>query len=240
MAAVMSACGEDASTPTPSATADDTAQSYEALSASLQACEDQQDARTTAANGDATLLASSDREAADCKKKTEAAAEHARDNLARDTNSCWKRCRHDDDDAGAPISSDDDGGTDDMHGCIEHHAPRLPSCVLGLLGCLHDAGLRKGNATREELVMCIQEADSCFRDEFAARREAERGHRGPGRGGNEAGKGAAGSTPVPSPAAGGAGGAAGGAAGSAGSAGKSGDKSPFKPGNSGGGNRGRG
>jgi hypothetical protein len=224
VAAVMSACGEDAATPTTSAPTDDTAQAYEVLSQSLKACEDQQDACTTAAMSDAAKLAACDSDAAGCKHNTEAAAEHARDNLSRDTNACWKKCRHDDDDAG--ISSDDDAGTDDMHGCIEHHAPRLPSCVLGFLGCLHDAGLRKGDASREEIVACIQEADSCFRDEFTARRDAERGHRGHGRGGDQAGTGAAGSPPVTNPAAGGAGGATG-SAGAAGSAGKGGDKPGF-------------
>src|SRR3954451_22849567 len=99
LAAMTPACGEDATTPATSASSDDTAQAYEALSASLQACEDQQDACTTAAAADATKLASCYSEAAACKQKTEAAAEHARGNLERDTHSCWKRCRHGDDDA---------------------------------------------------------------------------------------------------------------------------------------------
>jgi hypothetical protein len=236
-AAVMSACGEEAATPTTSAPTDDTASAYEALSASLQACEERQDACTTAASGDATKLASCESEAAGCKQKTEAAADHARENLARDTNACWKKCRHGDDDAGA-VSSEDDGGTDDMQGCVEHHAPRLPRCVLGLLSCLQSSGIRKGDATREELVTCIQAADTCFRDEFKARREEARGDRG--RRGDEAGTGAAGGTPVTSPAAGGAGGAAAAGRGGAAAAGRSGDKNPFSPGgNRGGDSRGR-
>lgn len=190
--AVMSACGEDATTPATSAAGDDTAQAYEALSLSLQACEDRQDACTTAAAGDAVKVDSCETEAAACEKKTEAAAERARENLARDTNSCWSRCRHSDDDAGA-VSSDDDAGTEDMHGCIEHRAPRLPACVRGLLSCLRDAGFKKGDASREELVACVQEADACFRDEFAARRAEKRGRRGDEGRGDKAGKGAAGS-----------------------------------------------
>jgi hypothetical protein len=204
--AVMSACGEDTLTPATSAAGDDTAQAYEALSVSLQACEDQQDACTTAAAGDPAKLATCDSDAAACKQKTEAAAAHARENLARDTNSCWKRCGHSDDDAGA-VSSDDDGGTEDLPGCVEHHTPRVPSCVKGLLGCLHDAGFKKGDASRDELVACIQEADVCFHDQFAAKRAEKRG-RGRGRG-DEAGKGAAGSVAVagaPAPAAAGSGG----------------------------------
>jgi hypothetical protein len=199
--AVMSACGEDTSTPTTSAAGDDTAQAYEALSLSLQACEDGQDACTTAAAGDAVKVASCDSEAAACTKKTEAAAARAKENLARDTNSCWKRCGHSDDDAGA-VSRDDDGGTEDLPGCIEHHAPRLPSCVGGLLSCLHDAGFRKGDASRDELAECIQEADACFHDKLAARRDEKRGR---GRG-DEAGKGAAVAGSPAAAASGGAGG----------------------------------
>jgi hypothetical protein len=213
VAALMSACGEDAS-PSTSAPSDDTATAYEALSASLQACEDQQDACVTAALGDAAKLAKCDSDAAACKQKTEAQAEHARGNLERDTNSCWKKCRHGDDDAGA--ANDDDGGMEDMHGCIEHHAPRLPRCIGGIVSCLHDAGLRKGDATRAEIIDCIQAADQCFRDEFAARR----GHGGPGQSGGNAGRPAAGS---PAPAAGSGGSSAGSPA--AGSGGAGGSKS---------------
>jgi hypothetical protein len=172
--AALSACGEDgAATPT-SAPGDDTATAYEALSASLQACEEQQAACTTAAAGDATRLMNCEAQAAACKQKTEAAADHARENLSRDTHACWKRCRHGDDDAGT-ATSDDDAGTADMHSCIERHTPRVPRCVADLLRCLHDAGLRNGDATRDELVQCIQAADSCFRDEFAARRGRRHG-----------------------------------------------------------------
>jgi hypothetical protein len=227
-AAIMSACGEDASTPATSAPGDDTASAYEALSASLQACEMQHDACLTAAGSDAAKTASCETDAAGCKQKTEAAAEHARENLARDTNSCWKRCRHDDD-AGAIETNDDDGGTEDMHGCIEHHTPGLPNCVVGLLSCLH-AGVKSGNASRGDLVACIQKADACFRDEFAARREAERGHRGHG---NEAGKSAAGSPAVvagsPAPAAGHPAPAAG-SSGTGGSNAGRGDKNPWNRG----------
>jgi hypothetical protein len=194
--AALTACGEDGSATPTSAPGDDTASAYEALSASLQACEEQQDACTTAAAGDTTRLMNCDAQAAACKQKTEAAAEHARENLSRDTHACWKRCRHGDDDAGT-ITSDDDAGTDDMHGCIEHHTPRLPRCVSGLLSCLHDAGLRKGDATRDELVQCIQEADSCFRDEFAARRGRGRGRgddNGSGQGNGRGDHGAAGTS----------------------------------------------
>jgi hypothetical protein len=202
--AVMSACGADATTPATSAAADDTAQAYEALSLTLQACEDQQ---ATCATGDAAKVASCETEATACKKKAEAAAEHARENLARDTNSCWKRCAHSDDDAGA-VSGDDDGNTEDMHSCIEHHAPPLPGCVRGFLNCLHDAGVKKGNASRDKLVACIQEADACFHDELAARRAQKRGHGGRDGRGDEAGKGAAGSAPAAgSPAVAGSGGA---------------------------------
>jgi hypothetical protein len=197
--AAWTGCGEDGAAPPTSATGDDTASAYEALSASLQACEDQQAACTTAAAGDAAKRMDCEAQAVACKQKTEAAAEHARENLARDTHACWKRCRHGDDDAGA-ITSDDDAGTDDMHGCIRRHTPRLPRCVAGLLSCLQDAGLRSGDATRDELTQCIQEADSCFRDEFAARRGRDRGRGNgrsdqPGSGAGAAGTGAAGMTP---------------------------------------------
>jgi hypothetical protein len=207
--AVWTACGEDGATPATSAAGDDTASAYEALSTRLQACEEQEDSCTTAAAGNPALIMNCQTQAAACQQKTEAAADHARENLSRDTHACWKRCRHGDDDAG--MTSEDDGGTEDMHGCIERHTPRLPRCVLGFLSCLHDAGsLRRREVSRDELGACIEEADTCFRDEFAERRAERRGRgRGESDHGGKAGTGAAGTGAV-SPAAAGSGGSAGG------------------------------
>lgn len=219
--AVWTACGEDGATPATSATGDDTASAYEALSASLQACEEQEDSCTTAAAGNPVQITNCQTQAAACKQKTEAAADHARENLSRDTHACWKRCRHGDDDAGMS-TSDDDGGTEDMHGCVERHTPRLPRCVLGFLSCLHDAGsLRRREVSRDEVGACIEEADTCFRDEFAERRAERRGRgRGNGDHGGKAGTGAAGTGSAGTGAAGAAGAAvspaAAGAGGSAG------------------------
>jgi hypothetical protein len=215
----MSACGEDTSTPTSSIPpSEDTAQAYEALSRSLEACEDKQDACTAAAAGDATKVAGCESQAADCKQKTEAAADHARDNLARDANSCWKRCGHGDDDAGT--ANDDDGGTEDMHGCVEHHAPPIPGCVFSLVDCLRDVAKSRPKDPRAPIFACISDADACFRDAFEARRDGDRGNHGPG--GNQgqlAGQGAsAGGAGSPAPA---ANGGSGGNAGSGGAAGSS-------------------
>lgn len=236
LAVAMSACGEDSSAPdtvrpvnppvAPSVMPEDTVQAYEYLSRSLEACEDQQDECTAAAAGDAAKIAACDSDAAACKQKTDAAADHARDNLSRDTNSCWKRCRHDDDDAGT-ATNDDDAGMGDMDDCVGHHTPAIPLCIFHFVGCLRDVGHDKPADPRNAIFACVKDADQCFRDAFEARRRDERGNHGRGHD-DAAGQGAAGSpasTGAGSGAAGSSaaanGGGMGGSSGSAGAAGAS-------------------
>ena len=164
------ACGEDGPVAANSGSEDDSAAAYAALSASLEACDDQLEACTAQANGLPQALAACDTDAMSCKQKAQSAEQRAQSSLQRDTERCRKHCK--DDDAGT-----DDAGAGDMHGCLGKHAPKLPACVKQLIACLDDAGVRKADATPKELGACLHAAHTCFKDELQKQREARRAQR---------------------------------------------------------------
>jgi hypothetical protein len=66
---------------------------------------------------------------------------------------------------------------------LSRHAPKVPKCLAGLFTCLDSAGIREGEATRNEVRSCLHEAHSCIKDEIAARRaERHARHKHPGAG----------------------------------------------------------
>jgi hypothetical protein len=167
-AALLSACGQDSVSTTTPSSSDDLSTTYESLSRSLQACEDAQDACTTAAAGDATKTKACDDKAAACKEKTKPAEADARKHLCDAAEGC-ARGRHD---------RDDDGGVsgDDMHHCMERHAPKSsPSCNKDLFACLDKAGIRESSmqlsdAAKAAITACAETAHTCFMTDMEGRR----------------------------------------------------------------------
>jgi len=193
-AALLSACGQDSvSTATPSSS-DDLSSAYESLSRSLQACEDAQDACTTAAAGDAAKTKVCDDQAAACKEKTKPAEADARKHLCDAAKGCARG--HHDDDGGVR------GPGGDMHHCMEQHGPKSgsPSCMKDLFTCLDKAGIRESNmqlsdAAKAAITACAETAHTCFMTDMEDRRHGGRDHQtaggaapqGPGAGHHDAG-----------------------------------------------------
>lgn len=165
-AALLSACGQDpVSTPT-TTSAGDLSSAYESLSRDLQACEDAQDACTTAAAGDAAKVKTCDDQAAACKQKTKPAEDAAKKHLCAAAEGC-ARGHHD----------DDAGPGEDVHHCVEHHAPKMPSqtCIKDLFECLDKAGIRSSSMTltdaeKAAITTCAETAHTCFMSDMADRR----------------------------------------------------------------------
>jgi hypothetical protein len=197
--ALTVACGQ---TATPASTDDGSAASaYEALSASLQACEDTHATCTTAAAGNATKAAACDTAAASCRaatSKQEGVAQGRLHNAAE--GCCMAHAGQQHHAGGAPsapseVSAGSSGGN--MQSCIAHKAPAVPACLSALEACLSKAGVSFGAAgagsstsvNREALSACVKTAHTCFVDEFASRRKADGGKGGPGHQGPGAGAG---------------------------------------------------
>jgi len=173
MLAVAALVGCDEQTPSESSTTatSDSAAAYLALSSMLDSCEQTLQTCLQQAGDDSSARAQCEATADACTNDTQGMEEQAEQTLERETRHCHKICNGDED-AGA--QDDADAGSGDMEGCLTRHAPKLPKCVVGLLGCLDDAGIRERDATRTEIHACLHEAHSCFKDELAARRAERR------------------------------------------------------------------
>jgi hypothetical protein len=187
LAALLGACGQEASTTpsTDTASASDSASAYQALSASLKACDDKKEACITAAVADATKLAACDAAAVSCEDKTQAAASNAHKRLCDEAEDCVSkgrggrgpgRVRGND-------GHDEDGGVgDDVHTCIEHRAPSAPPCLKDLFTCLDATGLQQSSpqtqldqAAKDAIVACVTTAHACIVDDMSSRRPGHSG-----------------------------------------------------------------
>ncbi|MEY4577899.1 MAG: hypothetical protein RL701_2602 [Pseudomonadota bacterium] len=215
LAALLGACGQEASTTpsTDTASASDSASAYQALSASLKACDDKKEACITAAVADATKLAACDAAAVSCEDKTQAAASNAHKRLCDEAEDCVSKGRGGRG-PGRGRGNDEDGGVgDDVHTCIEHRAPSAPPCLKDLFTCLDATGLQQSSpqtqldqAAKDAIVACVTTAHACIVDDMSSHRPGHSGGFGgaggrpsfPGVGGrghrDEAGSDAAGSS----------------------------------------------
>lgn len=172
--AALTSCDEQ---PLPSANTttkvvDDSAAAYAALSNALERCEDAHEACLQTAGDDTSARDSCARDASRCRAQAEPMAKQAESTLERETRRCHKICN--DDDAGPGASDDADGGTGDLDACIDKHAPRLPTCLRGLVTCVNDVGLFQRGASRSEIRGCVEEAHECIRERLAELRQSKR------------------------------------------------------------------
>jgi hypothetical protein len=150
-AAMFMACGSEPTTATtPTASNDDAAAAYAALSASLQDCQDAQDTCETAAAGDATKLAACDADAKTCTAGTKDKADHAHSCLRNAAEGCFKGSHHDDD--GGVRGHNGPG----MRGCFGGRAPAVPACVDALFTCLENV------ADQTAVDACVETAHTCL------------------------------------------------------------------------------
>ena len=173
--ALFMGCGAEAST-SGSASSDDPNLAYEALSAKVQACQDENDACTTAAAGDATKTAACDTAQMACVDKTKTEQKQARDSLARAAGGCFRA--GDEDDAGpeGPCGRR-------HHSCLMQHGPNDSQCLEALFSCLEKkAGA--GPMQDAGLTACVDAAHSCVMSNMM-----QRGARGPAAGGGKPGAG---------------------------------------------------
>jgi hypothetical protein len=178
-AALFGGCGQG-SDAAPQA-ADNSAAAYAALTAKLEACDDQHDACSSSATGK-SQQAQCDTAANGCESDAKKGADHAKDSLSRDADKCYTNSQ--DDDAG----TSDDAGTgqgEDMDSCVAEHTPRIPKCLKEFVSCLHDARAKSehGHGHKKPvtaLLGCVAKADACIWHELAdVRREhhaAKQGH----------------------------------------------------------------
>lgn len=174
LAAALTSCDEQ---PSPSNTtttqgSDDSAAAYAALSATLDHCEDAHAACLESASDSTSARARCEREAQSCHAQAGPMAEQAQRTLERETHGCHRACTEDD--AGPGGSDDADSGTGDLDDCIGKHAPKLPSCLRGLVTCLNDVGIFERAASRGELRGCVREAHNCIRERLAELRRWKR------------------------------------------------------------------
>jgi len=150
-AAMFMACGSEPTTATtPTASNDDAAAAYAALSASLQECQDTQDTCETAAAGDATKLAACDADAKTCTAGTKDKADHAHSCLRNAAEGCFKGSHHDDD---GGVRGHNGSG---MRGCFGGRAPAVPACVDALFTCLEKV------ADQAAVDACVETAHTCL------------------------------------------------------------------------------
>jgi hypothetical protein len=182
-AGLFMACGETSSDV---ATTDDAASSYAALSAQYQQCADQEDTCKTMANGDATAEAACKTAADTCRQQSKSNADQAHGRLHRDARACHHGAHH--------CRSEEDGGVtnprgmcrEEMHACVEHHAPRVPpQCVKDLISCLEDKGGR--SISDADLQACVDTAHTCFMTAMPTQGRGPGGHPNAGGGHVEAG-----------------------------------------------------
>lgn len=177
MATAIWSCSDEASPRLADSSGADALAAYAALSAELEACENDLAACTAAAAGAADALARCESTAATCRDQTADADARAHDALSRDARRCA-----DDDDAGVPTDDEDAGASGAGHakGCLGEHLPNIPRCVDELVECLDAAGLRERDASRREIFECVRSAHSCIRHELSDWRAWRRAGR-PGR-----------------------------------------------------------
>lgn len=177
-AALLSACGQDSPASTTSSI-DDLSSAYELLSRNLQACEDEQEACTTAAAGDAAKIAACDEKAAACMAKTKGAEANAKKRLCDEAEGCARG-------RGGRGGRDDDGGPGDRRDCMGGgRGPRgtgNSACMDQLFECLDKAGIRSSNpqltdAEKAAITACAETAHKCFMDDMAEGRRRGRGGR---------------------------------------------------------------
>jgi hypothetical protein len=196
--ALTAACGQ-ATDGTQSAAVSDTASAYEALSVSVQSCEDDKDICVTDANGEPTKVAACDAAASSCLAKTQGAQATARKHLQNDAEGCVREGRH----HGAGGSGGDAaavggaGGASGMgmQGCMRKHAPAQGGqCMEDFFTCLDATGVRESGAqtqldqaTRDAVGKCVDTAHSCMMNDMMARHHGgSQGPRGKGGAGHAA------------------------------------------------------
>jgi hypothetical protein len=167
--ALFTACGADAPTSS-TGTSADAVLAYEALSAKLQACQDEADTCTAAAAGDATQLAACTAAQTACTDKLKGDEQHARGDLRNAAAGCFRD------------GEDDDAGPQGAcgrrhHACLEQRTPRDSQCLETLFTCLMT---KAGPGAQQDagLNACVDAAHTCVMSNMSAR----------GRGGPSAGK----------------------------------------------------
>jgi uncharacterized membrane protein YgcG len=171
--ALFSACGTDAPTSS-TGTGGDAVLAYEALSAKLQACQDDADACTTAAAGDATKLAACTAAETACKDKLKADEQQARGSLRGAAAGCFND--GDDDDAGPQGAC---GRR--RHACLQQRTPHNSECLESLFTCLET---KAGPGAQQDAALnaCVDAAHTCVMSNMSS----ARGRGGPSGGGKPA------------------------------------------------------
>jgi hypothetical protein len=174
-AASLFGCSQDAASTPTTASDDDATSAYQALSTSLQTCQDAATSCETAAGSDATKLAACKSDAESCRDKTKPQEAEAHKRLHGAADGCFKGAHHE----------DEDGGVDDgkgRHDCLRQHVPPVPLCLEKLFVCLIDNGFGRRQADVNAFSDCVDTAHTCIVDAIDERMM----HHGGGAGGASA------------------------------------------------------